>query len=270
MGVDEINAYLSHLTTEKKQSASSQNIALSALLFLYQQVLEIDLAFRQKIHRAKKSKELPMVYSRGQIKSILSNLDWTHHIIASLLYGSGLRLMECLTLRVGDLDFKRQKITVRNSKGEEDRITLMPKSTIEPLKLQLEQVKIWHQQDLTLGYGGVDLPETIARKYPGAHHDWEWQYVFPAEKRSIEQHTRPHICPDTIQRAIKRAVQRAAIKPPGSCNTLRHSFAVHLLEDGYDIHRVQQLLGHNDVKTTMIYTQIANLTSRNVRSPLDP
>jgi integron integrase len=274
MGVDEIRAYLTHLAVEKNVAASTQNIALSALLFLYKQVLQIDLPYIDQIERAKKPKRVPVVYSRAEVKSILANLEGTPYLIASLLYGCGLRLTECLSLRVKDLDFEYRQITIRDGKGAQDRITMMPNSLIEPLKLQLERAKILHQQDLASGYGAVYLPYALERKYPRAHRDWIWQYVFPAATRSIDPRTnvsrRHHVYPDSIQRAVKIAIQTAKITKHGSCHTFRHSFATHLLEDGYDIRTVQELLGHKDVKTTMIYTHVLNRGGKGVRSPLDP
>jgi integron integrase len=274
MGVDEIRAYLTHLAVEKNVAASTQNIALSALLFLYKQVLKIDLPYIDKIERAKKPKRVPVVYSRAEVKSILANLEGTPYLIASLLYGCGLRLTECLSLRVKDLDFEYRQITIRDGKGAQDRITMMPNSLIELLKLQLERAKILHQQDLASGYGSVYLPYALERKYPRAHRDWNWQYVFPAANRSIDPRTnvsrRHHAYPDSIQRAVKIAIQAAKIAKHGSCHTFRHSFATHLLEDGYNIRTVQELLGHKDVKTTMIYTHVLNRGGRGVRSPLDP
>jgi integron integrase len=254
MGVDEIRAYLTHLAVEKNVAASTQNIALSALLFLYKQVLKIDLPYIDKIERAKKPKRVPVVYSRAEVKSILANLEGTPYLIASLLYGCGLRLTECLSLRVKDLDFEYRQITIRDGKGAQDRITMMPNSLIELLKLQLERAKILHQQDLASGYGSVYLPYALERKYPRAHRDWNWQYVFPAANRSIDPRTnvsrRHHAYPDSIQRAVKIAIQAAKIAKHGSCHTFRHSFATHLLEDGYDIRTVQELLGHKDLTSS--------------------
>ena len=194
--------------------------------------------------------------------------------MASLLYGSGLRLIECLRLRVKDVDFENQQITVRDGKGKKDRVTMLPNSVIEPLKLQLEKAKRLHQQDLAEGYGAVYLPYALEQKYPNASRQWRWQYVFPAAKRSVDRGSgvtrRHHIGEDSLQRALKKAVQQARITKHGSCHTFRHSFATHLLEDGYDIRTVQELLGHKNVKTTMIYTHVLNRGGRGVRSPLDP
>ncbi len=242
-------------------------------MFLYKQVLQIDLPYIDQIERAKKPKRVPVVYSRAEVKAILANLEGTPYLIASLLYGCGLRLTECLSLRVKDLDFEYRQITIRDGKGAQDRITMMPNSLIELLKLQLQRAKILHQQDLASGYGNVYLPYALERKYPRAHRDWNWQYVFPAATRSIDPRTkvsrRHHVYPDSIQRAVKIAIQAAKIAKHGSCHTFRHSFATHLLEDGYDIRTVQELLGHKDVKTTMIYTHVLNRGGRGVRSPLD-
>ena len=274
MGVAEIRAYLSHLATEKNVAASTQNVALSALLFLYRQVLEIELPYIDKIERAKRSTRVPVVFTRSEVKAILAHLDGVHHLMASLLYGSGLRLIECLRLRVKDLDFEYQQITVRDGKGKKDRVTMLPNSARESLKLQMEKAKRLHQQDLAEGYGVVYLPYALQRKYPKANREWRWQYVFPAAKRSVDPRSgvtcRHHILEDSLQRAVKKAVRKAEITKHGSCHTLRHSFATHLLGDGYDIRTIQELLGHKDVKTTMIYTHVLNLGGRGVRSPLDP
>jgi integron integrase len=226
-----------------------------------------------QIKIAKKPKRLPVVYSRAEAKAILANLEGTTYLIVALLYGCGLRLTECLSLRVKDLDFEYRQITIRDAKGAQDRITMMPTSLIEPLKLQLARAKSLHQQDLASGHGDVYLPYALERKYPHAEREWIWQYVFPAANRSIDPRTkayrRHHIYPDSIQRAVKVAIQAAKIMKQGSCHTFRHSFATHLLEDGYDIRTVQELLGHKDVKTTMIYTHVLNRGGKGVRSPLD-
>jgi integron integrase len=273
MGVSEIRDYLSYLATEKTVAASTQTVALSALLFLYRQVLEIDLPYIDSIERAKRPERVPVVFTRSEVQAILANLDDLHHLMASLLYGSGLRLIECLRLRVKDLDFEYRQITVRDGKGAKDRVTMLPSSTVEPLKRQLEKAKILHQQDLREGYGAVYLPYALERKYPKANREWGWQYVFPAANRSVESLSgvvrRHHILEYSLQRAVKTAIQKARITKPGSCHTLRHSFATHLLEDGYDIRTVQELLGHKDVRTTMIYTHVLNRGGRGVRSPLD-
>ena len=273
MGVDEIRAYLSHLATERHVAASTQNVALSALLFLYKQVLQIELPYINDIERAKQPERLPVVFTQDEVKQILAHLDGVHHLIASLLYGSGMRLMECLRLRVKDLDFEYRQITVRNGKGNKDRVTMLPISILEPLKVQLQKARSLHRQDLALGYGSVELPYALERKYPNAHCQWKWQFVFSSWKRSLDprskQVRRHHIYEQSVQRAVKQAIQSSGITKHGSCHTFRHSFATHLLENGYDIRTVQELLGHKDVKTTMIYTHVLNRGGRGVRSPLD-
>jgi integron integrase len=273
MGEAEIRAYLSHLAVEKNVAASTQTVALSALLFLYRQVLQIDLPYIDEIERAKRPERLPVVFTRSEVKQILAHLDGINHLVVSLLYGSGLRLTECLRLRVKDVDFEYQQITVRDGKGSKDRVTMLPTSVIEPLKLQLQKTKTLHQQDLALGYGSVVLPYALERKYPKANREWGWQFVFPAWKRSIDPRTklvrRHHLYEQAVQRAVKQAIRQAGITKHGGCHTFRHSFATHLLENGYDIRTVQELLGHKDVKTTMIYTHVLNRGGRGVRSPLD-
>ncbi|MEM9119236.1 MAG: integron integrase [Cyanobacteria bacterium P01_F01_bin.56] len=273
MGVDEIRSYLSHLAIDRQVAASTQNVALSALLFLYKQVLELELPYIENIERANRPKRLPVVFTRTEVKQLLSHLDGMNHLIVSLLYGSGMRLMEGLRLRVKDLDFEYRQITIRDAKGHKDRVTMLPTATIEPLKLQLQKTQQLYQQDLAMGYGSVELPYALARKYPNAEKEWKWQFVFPSWKRSIDprsqQIRRHHVYEQSIQRAVKKAVQAAGIHKHGGCHTLRHSFATHLLEDGYDIRTVQELLGHKDIKTTMIYTHVLNQGGRGVRSPLD-
>ena len=274
MGVEEIRAYLSHLAVDKNVAASTQNVARNALLFLYKEVLQIELPFIDGIKPAKRPKRLPVVFTREEIRIILANLSGVHHLMASLLYGSGLRLTECLNLRVKDVDFGYQQIIVRDGKGSKDRVTMLPKSTVEGLKLQLENAKYLHQQDLAQGYGAVYLPYALERKYPNANREWAWQFVFAANNRSKDPRSgivrRHHIYPDSLQRAVKKAIRQTGITKRASCHTFRHSFATHLLEDGYDIRTVQELLGHKDVRTTMIYTHVLNLGGKGVRSPLDP
>ena len=273
MAEAEIRQFISHLAVVARISASTQTVALSALLFLYRDVLKRDLPYIEHIERAKPSKTLPVVFTRREVQAVLAQLDGTHHLIASLLYGSGLRLMEALRLRVKDIDFERGEITVRQSKGAKDRVTMLPASTRESLQTQLKRVRLLHQTDLRAGFGRVELPYALARKYPGAAREWGWQYVFPSVKLSRDprsgEERRHHLYPDHIQRAVKTAIHRARINRNGSCHTLRHSFATHLLEDGYDIRTVQELLGHKDVRTTMIYTHVLNRGGRGVRSPLD-
>jgi integron integrase len=225
------------------------------------------------IKRAKTPERMPVVFTRSEVKAVLAQLDGIHYLIASLLYGSGVRLNEGLQLRVKDLDFEYHQITVRNGKGAKDRVTMMPKSLVAPLKLQLDKAKQLHQLDLSLGYGTVYLPYALERKYPNANREWRWQYVFPSWKRSVDPHSkvvrRHHLYERSMQRAVKQAIERAEITKHASCHTFRHSFATHLLEDGYDIRTVQELLGHKDVRTTMIYTHVLNRGGRGVHSPLD-
>jgi integron integrase len=273
LGASEIRAYLAHLAVKGKVAASTQNVALSALLFLYRDVLHIDLPMIDNIERAHRPKRLPTVFTREEVRAILSRLNGEEQLIISLLYGTGMRLMECLRLRVKDVDFGYRQITVRDGKGEKDRVTILPQLLSEPLQKQLAKAKAVHEQDLVAGYGAVYLPYALERKYPNAGRDWAWQYVFPATRLSKDPRSgavrRHHILEDNIQRACKQAMRKAGITKHGSCHTLRHSFATHLLEAGYDIRTVQELLGHNDVKTTMISTHVLNRGGLAVRSPLD-
>ncbi len=273
MGASEIRAYLSHLAIHRNVAASTQTVALSALLFLYRQVLGIELPYIEDIERAKRPQRLPVVFTRSEVKRILANLDGIQHLVVSLLYGTGMRLMEGLRLRVKDLDFEYRQITVRDGKGQKDRRTMLPNSLVELLQQQLQKAKSLHEQDLAMGYGTVEMPYALARKYPNAHSEWKWQFIFPSWKRSIDPRTkvvrRHHVYEQSIQRSVKQAIHRAGITKHGGCHTFRHSFATHLLEDGYDIRTVQELLGHKDVKTTMIYTHVLNRGGRGVKSPLD-
>ncbi len=273
MGVPEIRAYLSHLAIEGKVAASTQNVALSALLFLYRSVLHKGLSDIGNIERARRPKRVPAVFTSAEVHAVLAELSGTHHLIISLLYGTGMRLSECLSLRVKDVDVALLQITVRDGKGERDRTTMLPMKLLEPLKRQLAMAKLLHRQDLAEGYGATDLPNALARKYPDAAKSWAWQYVFPAAKRSVDPRSgrvgRHHTLEDSVQRAMKKAMEKAGITKHGSCHTLRHSFATHLLENGYDIRTVQELLGHKDVKTTMVYTHVLNRGKLAVRSPLD-
>lgn len=273
MGVAEIRAYLAHLAVDKQVAASTQTVALSALLFLYRQVLQVELPYIDGIERAKRAKHLPVVFTRHEVRQILARLDGVHHLLASLLYGTGMRLTEGLRLRVKDIDFEYRQITVRDGKGKKDRVTMLPETLIEPIKLQLEKSRQIHRQDLAMGYGAVELPYALERKYPNADRDWKWQYVFPSWKRSQDPRSgivrRHHLYEQSLQRAVREAVRQAGITKHGGCHTFRHSFATHLLEAGYDIRTVQELLGHKDVKTTMIYTHVLNRGGRGVQSPLD-
>jgi len=273
MGEDEIRTFLSDLASAKSVAASTQTVALSALLFLYREVLKKELPFIHGIERAKKPDRLPVVFTRSEVKEILGRLEGIHLLIASLLYGSGLRLMDALRLRVKDIDFERNQITVREGKGNKDRITMLPSSIKPELQKHLARVKRQHTDDLREGFGQVYLPNALDKKYPNASKEWRWQYIFPAERLSTDPRSgkrrRHHIGEDSVQRSIKSAINRARIPKSGSSHTFRHSFATHLLEDGYDIRTVQELLGHKDVSTTMIYTHVLNRGGRGVRSPLD-
>ncbi|MGI8427667.1 MAG: integron integrase [Pyrinomonadaceae bacterium] len=273
MAEPEIRQFISHLAVDAKVSASTQTVALSAVLFLYREVLKRDLPYIDHIERAKPSKSLPVVFTRNEVQAVLARLDGTHHLIACLLYGGGLRLMEAIRLRVKDLDFERAEIVVRQAKGSKDRVTMLPRSMLESVQTHLKKVRTLHQADLKAGFGRVELPFALARKYPNAARAWGWQYVFPSVKLSRDPRSgverRHHLYPDHIQRAVKNAIGLAQIYRNGSCHTFRHSFATHLLEDGYDIRTVQELLGHKDVRTTMIYTHVLNRGGLGVRSPLD-
>src|SRR5918911_787558 len=273
MGASEISRFLSHLATKRNVSASTQNQALSALLFLYRQVLDQPIEWVDNIERAKKPQRLPVVFRREEVKAVLNHLRGEMWLMAALLYGSGLRLMECLRLRVKDVDFVQSQLIVREGKGHKDRVTMLPASLVEPLTRQLERVKALHETDLREGYGSVYLPYALARKYPNAEKEWCWQYVFPASKRSADPRSgreqRHHIAETALQKAVKAAVRAPGINKPGSCHTLRHSFATHLLEGGYDIRTIQELLGHADVQTTMIYTHVLSKGGKAVKSPLD-
>ena len=273
MAAPEVEAFLSHLATEKNVSASTQSQALSALLFLYREVLGIELPWLENLTRAKKPQRLPVVLTVAEVKAILVRLDGRNALMANLLYGAGLRLMEVLRLRVKDVDFGMRQITVRDGKGFKDRVTMLPESLIEPLQRYLQKVKEIHQEDLRAGFGEVYLPYALERKYPNAGREWGWQYIFPSSQRSIDPYSgkerRHHLDEKVLQRAVKTAVRDAGISKPASCHTMRHSFATHLLESGYDIRTVQELLGHKDVSTTMIYTHVLNRGGRGVTSPLD-
>ena len=273
MGVDEIRAYLTHLVVARNVAPSTQNQALHALLFLYKQVLNIELPFIGPLPLAKKEPRLPVVFTREEAQAILAQLSGEKRLMASLLYGAGLRLSECLRLRVKDIDFVRNIITVREGKGAKDRITMLPLPVNEPLRQHLVGIKHAHEADLAEGFGTVELPFALARKYPQAATEWKWQYVFPAPKRSRDPRSgairRHHLDGSVLQKAVKLALQQTKIAKHGSCHTFRHSFATHLLEAGYDIRTVQELLGHADVKTTMVYTHVLNRGGLAVRSPLD-
>jgi len=273
LGALGVSSFLTYLATSRKVAASTQNQAASALLFLYREVLGMDIEWLDDVERAKKPDRLPVVFTREEARSVLNNLTGDKWLMASLLYGSGMRLLECLRLRVKDIDFGYRQITVRDGKGGKDRVTMLPEIVIEPLHRHLVYVKTLHDQDLKAGFGDVYLPFALDKKYPNAGREWRWQYIFPAAKRSIDPRSgaerRHHIGETALQKAVKQAVRSARIVKPGSCHTFRHSFATHLLEAGNDIRTVQELLGHKDVNTTMIYTHVLNKGGRGVRSPLD-
>ncbi len=273
MGADEIVAYLTHLAVEGNVAASTLNVARCAIEFLYREVLHIELPALEAIPRAQRPARVPVVFTRTEVHAVLNQLEGTYQLMAQLLYGSGLRLMECVRLRAKDLDFAYHQLTVRDGKGEKDRVTVLPATLVTPLQAQLRAARHLHAADLALGYGSVHLPHALARKYPNAATDWRWQYVFPAAQRSKDPRSgairRHHIAEDGLQRAVKAAIQRAGVVKAASCHTFRHSFATHLLEDGYDIRTVQELLGHADVRTTMIYTHVLNRGGKGIRSPLD-
>jgi integron integrase len=273
MGTAEVNAFLTHLAVGEDVAASTQNQALSALLFLYRQVLGREVGDLAGVVRARRPKRLPVVMTRAEVKQVLDALTGPRRLVPSLLYGSGLRLLECLSLRVKDLDFGRHALTVRDGKGAKDRVTMLPLSLQGPLRDHLVGVKATHLQDLAEGWGRVVLPHGLDRKYPNAATEWGWQWVFPQERRwrSAEtgQQGRHHVDESLVQRAVREAVLRAGLSKRVSCHTFRHSFATHLLETGSDIRTIQELLGHSDVKTTMIYTHVLNRGPAGVRSPMD-
>ena len=273
MGAPEMEQFLNHLAVEKNVAASTQNQALSALVFLYREVLKKDFEWMKNLERARKPERLPVVLTESEVRHVLAHLDGRHWLMASLLYGSGLRLMECVRLRVKDVDFEYRQITVRDGKGAKDRVTMLPESSMEVLKHHLEKTRALHEQDLAAGHGDVYLPYALARKYKNANKQWGWQYVFPASQLSRDPRSgkirRHHLDEKSLQRAVKRGVQAARISKPATCHTFRHSFATHLLKNGHDIRTVQELLGHKDVSTTMIYTHVLNRGGKGVRSPLD-
>jgi integron integrase len=273
MGADEVRAFLGYLASDLKVAASTHQQALSALLFLYREVLGADLPWLADLDRPKKPKRTPVVLSRTEVERLLAVMEGTHALMARLLYGTGMRLMECVRLRVKDVDFERGELTVRHGKGGKDRLTVLPASAIPALRAHLARVRVLWERDGAAGRPGVEMPEALARKYPSAPRAWGWFWVFPARELSTDPRSgierRHHTHEQALQRAIKAAVGLAGIAKPASTHTLRHSFATHLLESGYDIRTVQELLGHSDVSTTMFYTHVLNRGGRGVVSPLD-
>ena len=269
----DVNRFLTSLAVEEHVAASTQNQALSAILFLYEHVLDEPLDRIEGVIRARRPKRLPVVLTVDEVSRVMSHLTGDKWLVAMLLYGGGLRLLEALRLRVKDLDFERTEITVREGKGDKDRVTTMPRAVIPPLQKHLQSVKATHEQDVAAGYGRAELPHALARKYPRANQEWCWQFVFPQERRwrdtKTGQQGRHHIDESLVQRAVQAAVRQAGLTKRVSSHTFRHSFATHLLADGYDIRTVQELLGHKDVRTTMIYTHVLNRGGRAVRSPAD-
>ncbi len=273
MGEPEIGQFLSSLATDRHVSASTQNQALNALLFLYHEVLNKNIGYIDGVVRAKRPRRLPVVLTKEELGRLLGQMDGTPALMAMLLYGAGLRLMDCCRLRVKDVDFSQNQIVVRNGKGEKDRVTMLPAAVKEPLLQHLREVKCQHEEDLRRGRGRVSLPYALERKYPNAGKEWGWQWVFPATSHYTDRVTgerrRHHLHESVLQKAVREARLKAEIAKPAGPHTFRHSFATHLLDDGYDIRTVQELLGHTDVSTTMIYTHVLNRGGRGVRSPID-
>ena len=269
----DVKRFLTYLAKEQRVSASTQNQAFNALLFLFTHVLRKDYSDLRDTVRAKRKKRLPMVLSRGEVDRLFGNLDGVHLLIAKTIYGSGLRLMECLRLRVKDIDFDSNAIMVRSGKGDKDRITMLPMRLVEPMQVHIAEVKAIHDGDMKLGYGKVKLPDALSNKYPGASQEWGWQWVFPARSLYVERSTgkvyRHHIHESAVQRTVKEARMKAGISKPATIHTLRHSFATHLLESGCNIRQIQELLGHKDISTTMVYTHVLNQSGMTVKSPLD-
>jgi integron integrase len=277
MGAEEVRQFLSDLALSRKVAASTQNQAFSALLFLYKEVLRQELPWIDDVQRAKRPAKLPVVFTPAEARAVLGKLGGTAKLMAQLLYGCGLRLSECVRLRVKDVDFGYLQITIRDAKGGRDRLTLLPVSLVEPLQRQIEKCRILHDENLTVGCGSVFLPGAISRKYSGAAREFGWQYLFPSGRISTDPQAgetartrgRHHIGESFLQRAVKEAVRAAGMRKSATCHPFRHSFATHLLENGYDIRTVQELLGHKDVSTTMIYTHVLNKPGMGVKSPLD-
>jgi len=273
MGEAEAGAFLSHLAVVARVSASTQNQALAAILFLYRHVLRCDLPWLSDVVRARRSERLPVVLTRAEVSAVLRELRGTVRLMACLLYGAGLREIECCRLRVKDVEFARHRIVVRAGKGDKDRVTVLPATLGVDLARHLDVVARQHRADLAQGAGWVELPMALGRKYPNAGREWAWQWVFPATRHYVDRATgerrRHHLHETVLQRGVTQAIRRAGIHKAASCHTLRHSFATHLLEDGYDIRTIQELLGHRDVSTTMIYTHVLDRGPGGVRSPAD-
>jgi integron integrase len=273
LGAPDVEAFLTHLAVDRKVAAATQNLAKSSIFFLYRDVLDRDLPWLQNVERARAPRRLPVVLTQEEIAAVLARLRGVHRLIGRLLYGSGMRIMEALRLRVKDVDFARREIRVRRGKGDKDRVTPLPDACAPPLLNHLREVRALHERDLAEGFGAVALPDALGRKYANAAREWPWQWVFPATRRYRDAHAgterRHHLHETVLQRSMKRAVAAAGISKAASCHTLRHSFATHLLEAGYDVRTVQELLGHRSLQTTMIYTHVLNRGGRAVRSPLD-
>jgi integron integrase len=273
LGADEVEAFLTSLAVDRQVAAATQNLAKSALLFLYRDVLERQLPWLDNVVHARSPTRLPVVLTRAEVDAILRRLRGVHRLIGRMLYGTGMRIMECVRLRVKDVEFTRHEILIRDGKGFKDRVTMLPRGVMRPLRAHLATVQEQHGLDLRDGFGDVLLPFALARKFPTAGREWAWQYVFPADRRSPDPRTgivrRHHVSDQAFQRAMRQAVRDAGVVKPATPHTLRHSFATHLLESGYDIRTVQELLGHAELGTTMIYTHVLNRGGLGVTSPLD-